>query len=227
MFGRTGRTAMGGRVAVFVGTLLMVGACVQIAGIDDPHPKDPGQNTDGTGGQNTGGTGGQNTGGTGGQDAGPDAEPDAPPDAPHDPEWANWPMPNPPEAGLPNPASYEINTGKGVVTDTVTNLMWQRDLDAGSLSWATAKTYCNGSEHAGYTDWRLPTAIELASLVDFTKASPGPTIDTDAFPNTPADWFWTATQDTSAPNSAWFISFNTGQTSSNDKGDEYQVRCVR
>lgn len=219
--------AMGWRVTVFVGTLLMIGACVQIAGIDDPHPKDPGQNTGGSGGQNSGGSGGQNAGGSGAEDAGSDAGPDAPPDAAQDPEWANWPMPNPPEAGLPNPANYAFETGKSVVTDKITNLMWQRDIDAGSFTWDGAKAYCNGSEHENYTDWRLPTAIELTSLVDFTKPSPGPTIHTEAFPNAPNDWFWTATQAVSPADTAWAVSFNTGQTSSSEKIGMFRVRCVR
>src|SRR5436190_8651121 len=38
---------------------------------------------------------------------------------------AGWPMPNPPSAGLPNPASYDTSRD-GIVTDKVTGLIWQR-----------------------------------------------------------------------------------------------------
>lgn len=220
MFERTGQTAMMWRGAVFVGMVLLIGACVQIAGIDDPHPK--------TAGEDAGQDANQGTDEDAGQDAGQDADQDA---GPLDLEWANWPMPNPPDAGdagLPNPATYTIDTGKGLVLDTITNLTWQRNVSASSVTWEVAKNYCNGLDYGGYTSgWRLPTAIELVSLVDFTKANPVPTIDDVAFPNTPADWFWTATPLVSDPNSVWMVSFNTSKTSYTAKTDEFRVRCVR
>jgi hypothetical protein len=60
------------------------------------------------------------------------------------------------------------------------------------VTWDDAKTYCADSTHGGYDDWRLPTAIELVSLVDFTIASPGPTIDATAFPGALGNLHWTA-----------------------------------
>lgn len=212
---------------MFVGTILFVGACVQLAGIDDPHPK-------------PGGEAGGGGGGTGGspnveKDAGPDAVPDAPPGANDDaaanpvddPEWANWRMPNPVATGLPNPADYSINTGQGIVVDNVTKLTWRRDAGSDAVTWDVATNYCNGLEFAGYSDWRLPTAIELISLVDFTKPTSEPTIDEIAFPMTPADWFWTATPLANMANSVWIVSFGTGDTSANNVGGKFRMRCVR
>lgn len=188
MFGRTKRI-VGMRLLVFVGTMLLVGACVQIGGIEDPHPKEE----------------------------------------PVDPEWANWPMPNPQGTPLmlPNLATYEVDKTSLLVTDKITNLMWQRNVEASKYQWEDAKTHCADLDIGGHNDWRLPTAIELISLVDFTKASPGPTIDQINFPDTPGDWFWTTTREASKPNFAWVVSFNSGQTNSDDGVAPYFVRCVR
>jgi hypothetical protein len=197
----------------------MVGACVQIAGIEEPHPKKNETETD---------AGPMNS------DAGP-MNPDA---GPLDPEWANWPMPNPKDTVLPNPANYMINMGMGLVVDDVTKLMWQREISGGidggsdggsdAFSWADAKAHCADLGLGSYDDWRLPTAIELVSLVDYTKASPGPTIDTNAFPDAPPDlFFWAASPLAGSSSEAWVVNFATGESSADDVTSMHPVRCVR
>ncbi len=146
-----------------------------------------------------------------------------------DPEWAQWPMPNPAGVGLPNPVSYDTST-PGIVLDRVTGLVWQRAVDPNSYTWdanagvGSAQFYCKSLVLAG-GGWRLPSAIELASLVDFTR--PSPAIDPNAFPTTPADYFWTSSPAASLPVSAWDVTFNTGATSSDGVGSARRVRCVR
>jgi hypothetical protein len=44
---------------------------------------------------------------------------------------------------------------------------------------------------AGRDDWRLPSAVELQSIVDYGHSAPS--IDSTVFPNTPAAVFWTST----------------------------------
>jgi hypothetical protein len=134
-------------------------------------------------------------------------------------------MPNPASAGLPNPASYDTST-PGVVVDKVTGLMWQRDVPASSYTWADAKSYCAGLSLAGHLDWRLPTSIELVSLVDFTRSSPA--IDVTAFPNTPSAYFRSSSPVAGDADFAWVVDFYDGRSSSNDGVDyAYRVRCVR
>ena len=139
--------------------------------------------------------------------------------------WALWPMPNPSDSGLPNPSSYEADEAKGVVVDMVTKLMWRREVDGNSYDWAGAKAYCDGLTHAGHDDWRLPTRIELVSLVDFTKADPA--IDTGAFPNTPSDGFWTSSAWAGYGPTVWCVSFNVGHVDFDDVASTHWVRCVR
>ena len=150
--------------------------------------------------------------------------------------WANWVMPNPATAGLPHPAVY-TRPVPGVVIDELTGLWWQRDLDTNdssgtncfpSCSFDTAVLYCKQLSVAGRTDWRLPTRIELVSLVDFTIATPGPTIDGAAFPGTPGAVFWTASPNASASSFFWLVDFGTGGTYPDGAvTNSFRVRCVR
>lgn len=72
--------------------------------------------------------------------------------------------------------SFQDN-GDGSITDSATGLMWmQQDsghLDAGqngALNWEEALAWSSELEYASYTDWRLPTAKELQSIVDYTRS---------------------------------------------------------
>jgi hypothetical protein len=143
--------------------------------------------------------------------------------------WTNWKMPNPVNLGLPNPARYDLGT-PGVVVDTVTGLMWQRDVDPGQYTWANAKDYCaNRLNLNGCSGWRLPTRIELVSLVDFTVAqnSGHATIDANAFPQTPAETFWSSSPMAGPAGNAWNVPFSNGSTSTLGVGFPLRVRCVR
>ena len=80
-------------------------------------------------------------------------------------------MPNPVATGLPNPASYDTSVA-GVVSDKVTGLMWERNVNATPCSGRTtclqgaAADYCSANRTGSHADWRLPTVIELVSLLD-------------------------------------------------------------
>lgn len=119
----------------------------------------------------------------------------------------------------------------GAVLDNVTHLTWQQsvatrggDDGAGRLTWANAKSYC-ASLGFGY---RLPTAKELFTIVDFSTARPAIDSSAGAFPDTPSDPFWTATPLTgSPPTNAWFISFDDGYAGNVIITQPNRVRCVR
>lgn len=99
-------------------------------------------------------------------------------------------MPHPPESGLPHPASYDTSQ-PGVALDGVTGLMWQREPPEGDYPADRAAAHCAALETAGYRDWRLPSRIELVSLVDFTR--PRPAIDERVFPNTAGTFLTSST----------------------------------
>jgi hypothetical protein len=61
----------------------------------------------------------------------------------------------------------------GTVTDKATGLMWAMQDSISSYNWQEALDWVeqqNISNHLGYSDWRLPNAKELQSLVDYTRS---------------------------------------------------------
>src|SRR5690606_16022013 len=84
--------------------------------------------------------------------------------------WAVWPMPNA-AAGLPNPQSFEVRAG-GIVHDRVTDLMWQQTVGSEQLTFADANQHCEQLSLGKYDDWRLPSRVELISILDTTRTEP-------------------------------------------------------
>jgi len=87
----------------------------------------------------------------------------------------------------------------------------------------------NTAQFGGHNDWRIPTIKELSSIVDSNIPSPGPTIDTNYFPNTPntvwAD-YWSSTTYAINPDYAWEVNFN-GLVYDDNKFFNLFVRAVR
>ena len=107
----------------------------------------------------------------------------------------------------------------GTITDAATGLMWaqadsgddefQMDLssfrnDDGSMNWEEALAFANNADLAGYSDWRLPNAKELHSIVDYTRspdttdsAAINPLFDctpiTNEMGNRDFAYYWTST----------------------------------
>jgi len=138
--------------------------------------------------------------------------------------WAAWPMPDPTTRDGGVSQSYDASSGD-VVIDGVTRLTWERKVDPGSHSWDEAQAYCACLALGGYQDWRLPTRIELVSIVDFTKTDPA--LDGVAFPATSGDYFWTSSLLAENPSTAWYVYFFDGNTHSGGMDSAYRVRCVR
>ncbi len=127
-----------------------------------------------------------------------------------------------------NPRYYVTGSAsEGVIFDARTNLLWQQTCDATGRTWSGALAYCEALTYGGRSDWRLPNAIELASIVDYSRVSPA--IDPVAFPNTDTAFYWSSTtMGTNAAN-AWPIRFLDGTLAAwtaGKTGTTNVVRCV-
>lgn len=125
-----------------------------------------------------------------------------------------------------NPRSY-TDYGNGTITDNVTGLIWQKEDDDKTRTWASAGAYCDSLTLGGQSDWRLPTRRELMSLVDYGIPAPGPAINTTYFPNTDAHYYWSSTNYAGSTSSAWTVQFYEGSVGSRVKSGSDYVRCVR
>lgn len=67
-----------------------------------------------------------------------------------------------------------INDDQGNIIDSKTTFIWQNNSDVKKGSWEEAIKYCEELEYGGYIkgSWKLPSSIDLYSLVDLTKANP-------------------------------------------------------
>jgi len=127
-----------------------------------------------------------------------------------------------------NPHSY-TDLGNGIVRDDVTGLEWQQA--TATYPWEEATSYCEGLLLGGYSDWRMPTIMELAGIVDSSIPSPGPSINITYFPNTVSSSYWssnTAPSNDPAFGNAWTVAFDEdGKVYTNMKQYDYYVRAVR
>jgi len=73
--------------------------------------------------------------------------------------------------------NYGVNdftdNNDGTVTDSATGLMWCKDDSGEGLNWQDALAYVqqkNQENHLGHSDWRLPNAKEMQSILDYSRS---------------------------------------------------------
>ena len=174
-------------------------------------------------------------------DAGSDADAgasDAPSDAPPPPipipdgaaavSWAQWPMPSP-EAG-PHLFSYAVNAD-GSVTDRRTGLVW---LVSSTLSFPPtiagfdmARAFCSSLGDAGIK-WRLPTRIELVTLIDYSKVPALDPVFAAGLTNK-GGWYWSASvvRPVTIDYRFWGVNFTTGDVSDMVPSEPRTALCVK
>lgn len=109
-----------------------------------------------------------------------------------------------------------------MVIDRVTGLMWQAAAGDTAMLQTEAATYCDGLTLAGFDDWRVPTRLELVTIVEYGAANPA--LDTTAFAaSEPSAWFMTATHYVT---DVWLVNFSLGEVSQLES-NRGLVRCVR
>ena len=114
-----------------------------------------------------------------------------------------------------------IDNGDDTVTDLQTSLVWTKSTAAKDVDHKTAEQKIAELGNG----WRLPTSAELFSIADHSKHSPA--IDTEAFPDTESDWYWTSTPCAWSDSAVWVVGFGYGGLTYGHRGSYACVRAVR
>lgn len=140
------------------------------------------------------------------------------------------PLPGEDSDILFNVPSYSVN-GNGTVTDRVTGLMWQQT-DGGEMTVEQAAVYCDTLSLAGLTDWRMPTAMELFSILHHDHLNPA--IDVAVFPKTAAEYWWSSDRRADDATKVWASNAGGGvgahpksETVSAGGTKKFHIRAVR
>lgn len=151
---------------------------------------------------------------------------------------------------------YGINSfqdnGDSTVTDNATGLTWMKvdsghssvtanlsgyDRSDGSLNWSQALDFCENLTFAGRSDWRLPNAKELQSIVDYTRspdttgsAAIDPVFDVTAITveegSTDYPFYWTGTTHDDGVENAVYVTFGQAFGYIKDSTDQYVLSDV-
>jgi hypothetical protein len=128
------------------------------------------------------------------------------------------------------------------VHDAVTGLDWQKGDNTASFNGYQAGGTVIGTfnpspgtdvcgalsarSFGGFTDWRLPTRHELASIAAYSGASPS--LPAASFPGAAATGYWSSTRSPSAGGPfGWIVEFDNGAVLQSPLSELHRVRCVR
>lgn len=126
--------------------------------------------------------------------------------------------------------SFTLNED-GTVTDAVTGLVWQQS-DGGEMTYPQAQMYADTLTLGGYTDWRLPSAIEAFSILNHQYSNPA--LDVSVFSATAAEYWWTSQTQVNNTQKAWATNSGGGignhpinETISAGGNKRFHTRVVR
>lgn len=129
-----------------------------------------------------------------------------------------------------NAPSYTDN-GDGTITDNITGLMWQKN-DGGEMMFENTSAYCSNLNLGGFSDWRLPTCIELFGINNYDRVNPA--LNTVFFTKTAAEYWWTGEFRADNTSSIWVVNAGGGigahpktETLSAGGTRRFHVRAVR
>ena len=125
------------------------------------------------------------------------------------------------------------NFANAAVLDRETGLVWEKQPVILDYSWEDARMHCTDTNLGNRKGWRLPSVHELASLIDPSVASPGPTLPVGhpftglQFPDLRSAFYWSASANAGSPAFAWEVNFGNGKVNDSFKSIILHAWCVR
>lgn len=116
------------------------------------------------------------------------------------------------------------------VLDRTTQLVWERSPNSSEVTWSTAQTRCGLKTVGGRPGWRLPTFIELMTLVE---PSPQQTSFLPALPaghpfhGIKAGAYWTSDASSLEPAQAYTVDLLRADVAPRQKNQPHPLWCVR
>lgn len=141
--------------------------------------------------------------------------------------WARWHMPNYLQDGSPEASIQSYAATDGGWYESVSKLTWREPAEPGTKTFSQAQQFCAG---LGDGKWRLPTRIELVTLLDLSQPAQQPTID-PKFATTLRQAYWTTSEvrpfGNGAPRQHWTVDFAKGGLDTAEENDARGVRCIK
>ncbi len=135
---------------------------------------------------------------------------------------------------------WEVKTDDGGLHDKDNTYTWYSTTNnnygnpgtqnGGSCSGSNCDTAAfveavNNAGWCGHNDWRLPSRRELYSIVDYSRVNPA--TETNYFPNTQSDFYWSSSSYGGYNSYAWGVNFYDGAGYDRAKNTSHYVRLVR
>ena len=118
-----------------------------------------------------------------------------------------------------------LDNGDGTVLDQLTDLTWEKSINATAVTWEDAILYCEGLNLGGNSDWRLPNIKEIRSLSDENKVQPS--VNNTSFTGVTITKYWSSTSLPNQTTKAWYLDNNFGITTYDVKTATHSVWAVR
>ena len=149
------------------------------------------------------------------------------------------------QKGVAWPDPRFITGATGIVTDTLTGLIWLENANCtvffsgdstgqNNRSWSNALTatnslesgYCGLTDGSSAGDWRLPNVRELQSLIDYGEYDPA-LPDGHPFTGVQSHYYWSSTTHAVITCAAWRVGLYGGMVYHDGKSFTYYVWPVR
>jgi hypothetical protein len=115
------------------------------------------------------------------------------------------------------------------VLDRTTQLIWERSPNNNEVTWSTAQMRCGLKTIGGKTGWRLPSFIELMTLIEpsLQKTPRVPALPAGhPFHGIKAGFYWTSDASSSEPAEAYTVDLLRADVAPRRKDERHPLWCV-